>query len=564
MSTPRARFEQVQWDEFVRLNCKSSLLTLGLAALVLLFHKGFDFQRPGLFETLTGLAVIYFGLMRYILSRALTAPNPRKKPFVFFFKIATLAQALAWAAMINALSAWHQDQVGPTLLAILLMAVIPASAASSLHLQPRLYVGYLLGFFGGTLGYFFFVGGHIPFPYLAPVASCWALYLLSLAKTQRKLTERLIESQAMAQSRNDIFKTILDESPMMFALCSAEGRFQYANRSFEEFYGVSIRELTGASLQRTLKDEVSLTSLRDFIGSQKIHTAEEVTVRKEDKEHKFWSVFRRSPDATQVLAYWVDVSPYETHRSDQIRKELESTERKKFQMLSEFSEHLFRELNPPLAQIWNIAKNLERSPLADKIDFNIQKLVRLSKSLRSMANLKTQESRLGSEGFRIGELVTKCVNSVKPRFQSDTIALEVQIPEPETFVLGSLLWIEHILDNLLVNAADALAGQQGAWVKVEVSRVDDAIEIWVKDSGKALGPSMREKIFEPFFTTKEPGEGMGMGLSLSRELALRCEGNLVFKETPEGYNGFALVLKSLVAAALGTQTPHPKPPKKAA
>ena len=79
--------------------------------------------------------------------------------------------------------------------------------------------------------------------------------------------------------------------------------------------------------------------------------------------------------------------------------------------------------------------------------------------------------------------------------------------------------------NLVVNACRAMRDGGGT---LTVSTGSDAASVWIRfaDTGPGVPPELRERIFEPFFTTREPGEGTGLGLSVSHEIATRYGGEL--------------------------------------
>jgi C4-dicarboxylate-specific signal transduction histidine kinase len=76
--------------------------------------------------------------------------------------------------------------------------------------------------------------------------------------------------------------------------------------------------------------------------------------------------------------------------------------------------------------------------------------------------------------------------------------------------------ISQVLLNLVANAADAVQDLPERWIRIEVSKSDDAVEIAVTDSGHGIAPELREAVMQPFFTTKPAGVGTGLGLSVSR------------------------------------------------
>jgi signal transduction histidine kinase len=70
-------------------------------------------------------------------------------------------------------------------------------------------------------------------------------------------------------------------------------------------------------------------------------------------------------------------------------------------------------------------------------------------------------------------------------------------------------------------------------VSVSTKRINDKVEIHVKDNGSGIPAKNVDKIFQPFFTTKPTGQGTGLGLSLSYDI-IKAHGGELKVETKEG------------------------------
>lgn len=104
-------------------------------------------------------------------------------------------------------------------------------------------------------------------------------------------------------------------------------------------------------------------------------------------------------------------------------------------------------------------------------------------------------------------------------------------------VTGDLVQIEQVLVNLLVNAAQAMAGSSGRRdVAITVRGDPGAVRVTVSDTGPGVPPEQRARIFEPFHSTK-PG-GMGMGLAICRSCIDAHGGDLWLDDAPGGGAAF--------------------------
>jgi signal transduction histidine kinase len=91
--------------------------------------------------------------------------------------------------------------------------------------------------------------------------------------------------------------------------------------------------------------------------------------------------------------------------------------------------------------------------------------------------------------------------------------------------------IGRVLLNLINNAFYAAAekAKQGIegytpTVTLSTKKLENAIEISVKDNGNGIPDAIKDKIFQPFFTTKPTGQGTGLGLSLAYDIVTKGHG----------------------------------------
>jgi len=101
--------------------------------------------------------------------------------------------------------------------------------------------------------------------------------------------------------------------------------------------------------------------------------------------------------------------------------------------------------------------------------------------------------------------------------------------------------VEQVIINLVKNASEAFDSEQvekNIWISSNLD-AKKRVVISVKDDGAGIEPEALTKIFIPFFTTKK--NGSGIGLSLSKEIMRKHQGNISVQSTLG--NGTEFVLK---------------------
>ena len=107
--------------------------------------------------------------------------------------------------------------------------------------------------------------------------------------------------------------------------------------------------------------------------------------------------------------------------------------------------------------------------------------------------------------------------------------------------------LEQALMNLVINARDAMAGQVGGILTIEVATTTvagdlprrqlegtpgECVMIAVSDTGTGMDEETRRRMFEPFFTTKGAGGGTGLGLSTVYGFVKQCRGHITVTSEP--------------------------------
>lgn len=162
----------------------------------------------------------------------------------------------------------------------------------------------------------------------------------------------------------------------------------------------------------------------------------------------------------------------------------------------------------------------------------------LQQRLRILDPLSTS-GRQRKETFDLFVLISDSLSSHEAEFARDHIKcqliLEPAQTNPAYRVVAVKGMILQIIENLISNSVYWLKQQ----MKLEptfqplITVVIDTRQKQIRftDNGPGIPTARREDIFQPFFTTKPPGEGKGLGLYISREIAEYHGGELYLSET---------------------------------
>jgi len=116
------------------------------------------------------------------------------------------------------------------------------------------------------------------------------------------------------------------------------------------------------------------------------------------------------------------------------------------------------------------------------------------------------------------------------------IRIDCEVPElPQ--VPGVPAELRHVLVNLLLNARDAMP--DGGRIRVTAGVERGRVVVRLEDEGAGIPPEHLPHVFEPFFTTKG-SQGLGLGLSMAKEVMERVGGSISVENRGGGGARFTL------------------------
>lgn len=135
----------------------------------------------------------------------------------------------------------------------------------------------------------------------------------------------------------------------------------------------------------------------------------------------------------------------------------------------------------------------------------------------------TGEKRQSKSTFDLADVVAIVLENHRSEFARHGIKAHFEPPPQPVRIKAVRGMVIQILENLLTNSTYWLKQQaryEGIFepqIWIEIDPGDLALTI--EDNGPGVDPARRDVIFEPFISSKPTGQGRGLGLYISRELA---------------------------------------------
>lgn len=154
-------------------------------------------------------------------------------------------------------------------------------------------------------------------------------------------------------------------------------------------------------------------------------------------------------------------------------------------------------------------------------------------------------AELNPQAQALSEMFREAVAAVATGASKSSVAVRYDFDGDEA-VLADRTQVQQVMVNLVRNAMEAMDGAGQLRIGSRAAG-GGFIEGYVSDTGPGISPEVAEHLFEPFVTGK--ADGMGIGLSVSRNIVESHGGRIWADSNPEGGATFHFTLKRVGAEA---------------
>jgi PAS domain S-box-containing protein len=342
---------------------------------------------------------------------------------------------------------------------------------------------------------------------------------------RKQAEDQLIKS---GQERERELIAIIQTIPSLLWSMSPTGEITHISERCLEYSGASLEEIVNCGWLSFIHPDDRDGTAKAFF--QAIETGESYSVihrvRRADGDYR-WHQTRAEPmcDPYGTIIQWygllVDIDERKRAEDHLRDTRIKLAKASRLATVAELAASIAHELNQPLMSILANAQaakrwlNAELSNMTEASS-SIERIIRdaraADETMQHIRALFKQES-FDKKDVNIPNILREVVRIVQEDPKKREIPIECHFEASLPTVYVDQIQIQHVFINLIVNAIEALEGQQvGPLVVLRAVTDSNRMLIQVIDNGPGIDD--QERIFDAFMTTKE--KGMGIGLAVSR------------------------------------------------
>ncbi|RUS46621.1 ATP-binding protein [Cohnella sp. AR92] len=339
----------------------------------------------------------------------------------------------------------------------------------------------------------------------------YSIQAVELSIDRLKLQVELQEVSANYRQEVKRLQEFIDISPLVAIFIDNEGRITQLNE-------MALKTLAPYSRSDLIGQEY--WAARNLFGNETLFESISRVMKGVERESEVIR-FRQRLYYTTVCA-WRDefnqamgvvLIAHDMTELQQLKDEVDKMER--LSLVGQMAASITHEIRNPMAVIRGFIQLLnERSPNEHHSYFHIilQELDRANNIINDFLSLA--QNRIVEKNTRkLNEVLEDLMPLISADANMRGLVVELSIEEDIEPLELNVKEIKQLILNLARNGMEAMSDK--GVLRIEMSNLDDCVQLRVQDTGVGIPPEKLERLFEPFFTTKTNGTGLGLALCLS-------------------------------------------------
>ncbi len=357
-------------------------------------------------------------------------------------------------------------------------------------------------------------------------------FLCSVANTVATVLERWRREETQLQLYHRMFELVQDG----VMLTDTHGALLEWNPAMERLTGWMRPEVIGRtpSLLKSGKHPPEFFErMWQTIQSGAAFVDRVVNRRKDGSEFLAWESVSPVKDPDGTIRYFLAILTDLSER-EQMLEALRHTEQVK--LVGQLAGGILHEVRNPLIGLGSLATHLadqENLPQAarDRCRLIAREAARIDDLLEShLGQLRPRPFEITP--CRLSELLNDTLTLLHPNLMKHRVAVKKRVAADLPSVEASRAHLLQVCLNIAMNAIDAMpnGGELTIIIRPEARRVPGVLMTFA-DSGTGISPENLQRIYEPFFTNGK-AKGVGLGLTITRDMIERHGGQLLIHSPP--------------------------------
>lgn len=340
----------------------------------------------------------------------------------------------------------------------------------------------------------------------------------------------------------DRYKCLIENAEDIIFTVDYQGRYLSINTFGAQMFRKKPEDIVGHKMTDILPgaDTEKQLSLIQAIFDSGMSNQITYSITLDEDEHWFSTNFSPLKDESCGIFAVLGISRDITHRKKKEEQEFfYYTE--KLASLGTLAAGVAHEINNPLAIILGhtdlLLEKVDKDSPFHKSLLTIERqglnAKRIVESLLSFSSFSEKKV----EWLDLNKIIETVLTVVADTLLINKVVLKKQLQDDLPRVKGSSEELQQVFFNLVTNAVHAMKKGGTLTVTSLSSPERDRVLIHIRDTGHGIKKEHMGKIFDPLFTTKKPGEGTGLGLSVTYGIITKYKGSITCQSTAQDEAG---------------------------